>query len=136
MDLPARRVSSLATFASVDDYIASFSPDVQRTLEEVRAAIRAAVPGTEERISYGIPTFTLDGRYVVYFSGWKRHVSVYPIPDTSGDAALERELKPHMAGKGTLKFALDQPMPIELIQRVARRLLEQRLARSRGDSPG
>ena len=67
--------------------------------------------------------------YVVYFSGWKRHVSVYPIPDTSGDAALERELKPFIAGKGTLKFALDKPLPIELIQRVAARLLEQRLAK-------
>jgi uncharacterized protein YdhG (YjbR/CyaY superfamily) len=119
----------LATFATVDEYIASFPPEVQRTLEEVRAAIREVVPGTEERISYGIPTFTLDGRYVVYFSGWKRHVSVYPIPDTSGDAALERELKPYMAGKGTLKFALDRPMPVELIQRVAKRLLEQRRSR-------
>ena len=88
------------------------------------------MPGTEERISYGIPTFSLDGRYVVYFSGWKRHVSVYPIPDTSADRALERELKPYMAGKGTLKFALDKPLPIELIQRVARRLLEQRLNKS------
>ena len=120
----------MATFASVDEYIATFPPEVQRTLEEVRVAIRAAVPGTEERISYGIPTFTLNGRYVVYFSGWKRHVSVYPIPDTSGDPAFERELKPYMAGKGTLKFALDKPIPIELIQRVATRLLEQRQARS------
>ena len=115
--------------ATVDEYIASFPPEVQRTLEDVRAAIRAAVPGTEERISYGIPTFALRGRYVVYFSGWKRHVSVYPIPDASGDAVFERELKPFMAGKGTLKFALDQPIPIDLIQRVARRLLEQRMAR-------
>ena len=120
----------MATFATVDEYIATFPPDVQRTLEEVRAAIRAAVPGTEERISYGIPTFALHGRYVVYFSGWKRHVSVYPIPDTSDDPAFERELKRHVAGKGTLKFALDEPMPIGLIQRVAKRLLEQRRARS------
>jgi uncharacterized protein YdhG (YjbR/CyaY superfamily) len=87
------------------------------------------VPGTEERISYGIPTFTLDGRYVVYFSGWKEHVSVYPIPDA--DPALAQAIKPYMAGKGTLKFALGKPIPIELIQRVAARLLEQRLARPR-----
>ena len=117
----------MAAYATVDEYIASFPPDVQRTLEEVRAAIRAVVPGTEERISYGIPTFSLNGRYVVYFSGWKQHVSVYPIPDADPD--LARAIKPFMAGKGTLKFALDKPIPIELIQRVARRLLEQRLAR-------
>jgi uncharacterized protein YdhG (YjbR/CyaY superfamily) len=118
----------MAGFATVDEYIASFPPEVQRTLEEVRAAIRAVVPGTEERISYGIPTFALNGRYVVYFSGWKRHVSVYPIPDA--DPELARAIKPFMAGKGTLKFALDRPIPIELIQRVAARLLEQRVARS------
>ena len=117
----------MATFTTVDEYIASFPLEVQRTLEDVRAAIRAVVPGTEERISYGIPTFALNGRYVVYFSGWKRHVSVYPIPD--GDPELAAAIKPFMAGKGTLKFALDKPIPIELIQRVTARLLEQRLAR-------
>jgi uncharacterized protein YdhG (YjbR/CyaY superfamily) len=118
----------MAAFATVDEYIASFPPEVQRTLEDVRTAIRAVVPGTEERISYGIPTFALNGRYVVYFSGWKRHVSVYPIPDA--DPELARAIKPFMAGKGTLKFALDKPIPIELIQRVAARLLEQRIAHS------
>ncbi len=119
----------MAKFETVEAYLASFPPEVQRTLDSVRAAIRAAVPGTEERISYGIPTFALDGRYVVYFSGWKEHVSVYPIPDADPD--LAREIKPYMAGKGTLKFPLAKPMPLELIARVAARLLEQRLARSR-----
>lgn len=118
----------MVKFETVDEYIASYPPDVREKLEAVRAAIRAAVPGTEERISYGIPTFALDGKYVVYFSGWKEHVSVYPIP--AADAALERELKPHMAGKGTLKFPLAEPMPLELITRVAARLLEQRKTRS------
>jgi uncharacterized protein YdhG (YjbR/CyaY superfamily) len=116
----------MPSFATVDEYIASFPPDVQRTLEAVRAAIRAAVPGTAERISYGIPTFTLEGRYVVYFSGWKRHVSVYPIPDVDADAELARQTAPYQSGKGTLKFPLDEPMPLELIAAVAARLLEQR----------
>ena len=111
--------------ATVDEYIASFPPEVGRTLEEVRATIRAAVPGTEERISYGIPTCALDGRYVVYFSGWKRHVSIYPIPDA--DPELARRIEPYRSGKGTLKFPLDRPMPLELIATVAARLLEQRL---------
>jgi uncharacterized protein YdhG (YjbR/CyaY superfamily) len=118
----------MPTFATVEDYIASFPPDVRRTLEEVRSAIRAAVPGTEERISYGIPTFTLDGRYVVYFSGWKRHISVYPIPDVDGE--LARQIALYQSGKGTLKFPLDEPMPLELIGAVAARLLRQRRQRS------
>lgn len=119
----------MATFDTVDAYIASFPADVQEKLEAVRAAMRGALPGTEERISYGIPTFALDGQYVVYFSGWKAHISVYPIPDADG--AFERDLKPHMAGKGTLKFSLAKPLPLELISRVAARRLEQRRERSR-----
>lgn len=119
----------VATCETVDEYIASFPPDVQPVLREVRAAMRDVLPGTEERISYGIPTFTLDGRYVVYFSGWKSHVSVYPVPDL--DEALARRLGPHRAGKGTLKFSLGEPMPLYLIQRVAALLLEQRRAGGR-----
>jgi uncharacterized protein YdhG (YjbR/CyaY superfamily) len=118
-----------ARFETVDEYIASFAPNVRVKLESVREAMRAALPGTEERISYGIPTFTLGGQYVAYFSGWKEHISVYPIP--GGDAALARELKPHMAGKGTLKFPLSKPLPLELIGRVAAGLLEQRRMRTR-----
>lgn len=118
----------MAKFETVDEYIASFPPDVREKLESVRAAIRAALPATEERISYGIPTFALAGKYVVYFSGWKEHISVYPIPDA--DPALARELKPHLAGKGTLKFPLATAMPLDLIARVAARLLEQRQAKA------
>jgi uncharacterized protein YdhG (YjbR/CyaY superfamily) len=116
----------MPAIATVDEYIASFPPDVQRTLTDVRSAIREAAPGTQERIRYGIPTFTLADRYVVYFSGWKRHVSVYPIPNVDADAELARQIAPYQSGKGTLKFPLDEPMPLELIKAVAARLLEQR----------
>ncbi len=116
----------MTTFSTVDEYIGSFPPDVQTVLEHVRAAIRGAAPGTEERISYGIPAFTLDDRYVVYFSGWKRHVAVYPIP--AADPELERDIAPYRAGKGTLRFPLDRPMPLELIGRIAARLVERRQA--------
>jgi uncharacterized protein YdhG (YjbR/CyaY superfamily) len=114
----------MATFDSVDAYIASFPADIQATLRTVEATIRDAVPGTEERISYGIPTFTLDGRYVVYFSAWKAHIAVYPVPE--GDEALQRELAPYRAGKGTLRFPTNRPMPLDLIGRVARALMLER----------
>jgi uncharacterized protein YdhG (YjbR/CyaY superfamily) len=103
-------------FTTVDEYIASFPPDVQRTLQAVRGAMRKAAPDTEEAISYGIPTFKLDGRYLIYFAGWKHHVSIYPIPE--GDDALQRELEPYKAAKGTLRFPLDRPMPLDLIERL------------------
>ena len=76
----------MARFQTVDDYIASFPEDVRTTLEAVRSEIRRAVPGTTEGISYGIPAFGQDGRFIVWFAGWKRHISVYPIP--TGDPAL------------------------------------------------
>lgn len=63
---------------SIDEYIAAFAPDVQRVLKRVRSAIRKAVPGAEEAISYGIPTYKTRGRPVIYFAGWKQHYSLYP----------------------------------------------------------
>ena len=77
-----------------------------------------------ETISYQIATFTLNGSAFVYFAGWKHHVAVYPIP--SGDEAFERELAPYRAAKGTLKFPLKQPIPFDLIERVAALLAAQR----------
>ena len=113
-------------FATVDDYIGSFPEEIQVILQKVRRTIRSVVPDGEETISYDIPTIKLHGKYVVYFSGWKNHISVYPLP--SGDEALERDLAPYKAGKGTAKFPLNKPIPYDLIKRIAGRLLEQRSA--------
>jgi uncharacterized protein YdhG (YjbR/CyaY superfamily) len=115
----------MAKFETVDAYVASFPPDVRKALESVQAAIREVAPGTQERISYGIPTFTLGGRYIVYIAGWKEHISVYPVPAV--DLALEKELARYKAGAGTLRFPLANPMPLDLIQRVVRVLLEHRV---------
>jgi uncharacterized protein YdhG (YjbR/CyaY superfamily) len=112
----------MATFTSVDDYIASFPPDVQDVLQEVRRTIHAAVPGAGEKISYDIPTITLEGRSVVYFAGWKRHVSVYPVP--AGDEAYEALVAPHRSGAGTAKFPLNKPIPHDVIAAIASRLAQ------------
>jgi uncharacterized protein YdhG (YjbR/CyaY superfamily) len=112
-------------FSSVDEYIASFPPDVQAKLQDVRRVMGAAAPGTQETISYGIPTLTLDGRYLIYFAGWKHHISVYPIP--SGDDALQRDLALYVAAKGTLRFPLDQQIPLELISRATAAALAARI---------
>lgn len=114
----------MASVATVDDYLESLPPETRARLEEVRAAIRRAVPGGDEVISYGIPTFKLDGRYVVYFAGWKRHISIYPIPPL--DDELAERIGPYEAGRGTLRFPLDKPIPLDLVESVARRLVEAR----------
>ncbi len=114
------------TPATIDAYIETFPEEVQTILREVRRRIGKAVPAADETISYGIPTFTLEGRYLVYFAGWKHHISVYPIP--TGDATFDHEVEPYVAGKGTLKFPLTEPIPYNLIERVAALLHEERTA--------
>jgi uncharacterized protein YdhG (YjbR/CyaY superfamily) len=114
----------VARFATVEEYIGSFPGEVQDILREVRSTIHGAVPEAGERISYGIAAFTLGGRDLVYFAGWKKHISVYPVP--TEDADLTQQLTPYLAAKGTLKFPLGQPVPYPLIGRVAEELARQR----------
>jgi uncharacterized protein YdhG (YjbR/CyaY superfamily) len=110
-------------FASIDDYIQSFPENVQIILERVRATIHGALPESEEKISYNIPAITVAGRSVVQFAGWKRHISVYPAPD--GDETLDRALAPYRSDRATLKFPLSEPVPYDLVARVATRLAER-----------
>jgi uncharacterized protein YdhG (YjbR/CyaY superfamily) len=105
-------------FTSIDEYIASFPAETQKILEEIRATIKATAPDAKEKISYQIPTFELNGRNLVHFAGWKKHVSLYPIP--AGDEAFEKKISQYVAGKGTLKFPLDEPVPLELIGEVVK----------------
>jgi uncharacterized protein YdhG (YjbR/CyaY superfamily) len=109
---------------TVDEYIDGFPAEVRAILHEIRAAIRAAVPEAAEKISYQMPAYTVDGRNFVYFGAWAHHVSVYPIP--TGDAAFLADIAPFRAGKGTLRFPLDQPVPYDLIGRAAALLAQQR----------
>jgi uncharacterized protein YdhG (YjbR/CyaY superfamily) len=111
-------------FESVDDYISSFPPEVQTVLQAARETIHAAAPGLQESISYGIPTFSINGRPVVYLGGWKKHISIYPIPDLEG--ALKSNIAPYLSGKGTAKFPLGKPIPHELIKALVEGLAAQR----------
>ena len=108
-------------FTSVDQYISTFPDDVQAILQKIRQTIREVLPDeAEEVISYNIPTFKMHGKYVIYFSGWKEHISLYPIPH---DPELREALAPFMAGKGTLKFPIDKPLTYDLIAKTATALL-------------
>jgi uncharacterized protein YdhG (YjbR/CyaY superfamily) len=88
-------------------------------LELVRGAIRKAVPKAEESISYNIPTYKLGGKAVLYFAGWKKHYSIYPV--TAGIlAGLQDESAPHKVVKSTLQFPLSAPVPVALIKKIAK----------------
>jgi uncharacterized protein YdhG (YjbR/CyaY superfamily) len=106
-------------FRSIDEYIAAQPPASQVALGRVRCAIRAAAWGAEEGISYKIPAYTLHGSVLLYFAGWKSHFSIYPAGDRLM-AAFKGELDPYKASKGTLRFPLSEPVPVKLIERIAR----------------
>jgi len=110
--------STKARFQSMDEYIATFPDETRKILEELRATIKAAVPEAGETISYGIPTFTLKGKYLIYFAGWKKHISIYPIP--IGTEAFNKQVSQYVEGKGTLKFPMDKPLPLKLITKIVR----------------
>lgn len=113
-----------AKFTTIDEYISALPDDVAEIIEDVRLAIRNAVPDTGERISYQMPTITLDGKSLVHFAAWKHHIGLYPLP--AADDALANELAPYNTGKGTARFPLDKPIPYDLIARLAAQLAVQR----------
>jgi uncharacterized protein YdhG (YjbR/CyaY superfamily) len=120
-DGTSKRISTEKTAgkpAGVDEYIARFPEDVRERLEQIRRKVHELAPEAEEKISYDIPTFTLDGAYLVYAGGWRDYVSMYPIP--AGDDAFEAAIQPFMAGKGTLRFPHKQPLPVPLIEQLIR----------------
>ncbi len=109
---------------SVDSYLAALAPGVRGPLEALRQTIRGVLPDADEVISYGIPAFKSDGRVIVYYAGWKSHLSLYPIPEVDGET--EALIGPYRAGKGTLQFALDKPVPVNVVERVVSLLRDQR----------
>jgi uncharacterized protein YdhG (YjbR/CyaY superfamily) len=113
------------TATSVSAYIAAAPPGTRGRLRQLRAAIKSAAPGITERISYRMPTFDLDGRYLLYIAAFKDHVSVYPV--TSGMVAkYGRAIAPYRSGRGTLRFSVDKPIPVALIKKLARVRVEER----------
>ncbi|WP_462266278.1 iron chaperone [Mucilaginibacter sp.] len=108
--------STKAPATTVDEYIAGFTPPVQDLLEQVRAAVKAAAPKAEECINYQIPTFTLQGN-LLHYAAYKNHIGFYPTP--SGIKAFQQELAGYKSAKGSVQFPLNEPLPLDLITRIA-----------------
>ena len=103
-------------FDNIDAYIATFPEAVQTVLQQVRQTIHEAAPGAKEKISYGMPAFTSEGRQLVYFAAFKNHIGFYALP--SGNAAFQKELANYKTGKGSIQFPLNEPMPLDLIRQI------------------
>jgi uncharacterized protein YdhG (YjbR/CyaY superfamily) len=119
--------------ATIDEYVGAFPPDVQSILRKIRSTIRKAAPQAEERISYRMPAFTQDG-ILVYFAAFKKHIGVYP--PVRGDEKLSKELAPYRGEKGNLKFPLDEPIPYDLIARIVKFRVKERMKRERSKRKG
>ena len=102
--------------STIDEYIAGFPKETQDVLGHIRAIIKKTAPGAEEKISYAIPAFTVNKTYLVYFAGYKNHVSLYPAP--KGNEAFEKEIAAYRSGKGTIQFPLNTALPIDLITKI------------------
>jgi len=107
---------------NIDEYIASFSPEVQAILEKIRLTIKSAAPGAQETISYKIPAFRLN-RILVYFAAFKNHIGLYP--PVRGDAKLLKAISVYAGKKGNLQFPLDRPIPYGLIEKIVKLRVKQ-----------
>ena len=108
---------------NIDKYIAGFSKETQQILEEIRTTIKKAAPAAAEKISYGMPTFTLGGKNIVHFAAFKNHLGFYATP--TGHETFKEELSSYKQGKGSVQFPLNEPMPLDLIGRIVKYRVKQ-----------
>jgi uncharacterized protein YdhG (YjbR/CyaY superfamily) len=104
----------------VQTYLAALSPDKRRHVQKLRETIRAAAPGSVESFSYGMPAFAFDGKPIVWYAAWKLHSSLYPLSKATR-SALAADLEGYeTSGKGTIRFRLDEPLPMALVKRLVK----------------
>src|SRR5881628_3053799 len=115
---------------SVEDYLAGLPEAPRAALEKLRKTIRAAAPKATETISYQMPTFKQDGRFLVSYAAFKDHCSLFPASKAVMEAHGE-ELKPYFSGKGTLRFTTDKPIPSALVRKIVKARLEENEAARR-----
>jgi uncharacterized protein YdhG (YjbR/CyaY superfamily) len=108
--------------SDIETYVASIPAQARPHFDELRTLVRTVASHANEVYSYGIIGYKVDAKRArVYISGWKDHVSIYPIPD---DESLRQQLAPYVKGKGTLSFALSEPLPLELLEKTIRALIK------------
>ena len=104
-------------YQDVDEYMAQLPDDRRAVMEQLRSTIRSAAPDATEAISYNMPAFRLNGRFLVSYEAFKRHYSLFPW----SEAMLEElgdEMNQYAVGKGTIRFSVGDPMPLELVTRI------------------
>ncbi len=115
----------MKNYKDIDEYLENFAAPSQKILQDIRETIKKAAPDATEAIKYGIPTFQLNGKNLVHFAAYEHHIGFYPgaraIPEFS------EELKSYNTSKGTIQFPIDKPIPLDLITKITKFCVEQRL---------
>lgn len=115
---------------SVEDYLAALPEEPRAALEKLRKTIKTAAPDAIETISYQMPAFKDQGRFLVSYAAFKDHCSLFPASEAVLEA-LGEELKPYFSGKGTIRFHADKPLPAALVKKIVKVRLEENAARKR-----
>lgn len=113
---------------TIDEYIAAFPKEVQGILKTLRWKVRKSAPKAQEAISYGIPTFKLNGN-LVHFAAFRNHIGFYPTP--SAIVAFKKELSRYKTSKGAIQFPIDEPMPLPLIGRMVKFRVKENLGKEK-----
>ena len=106
----------MINYKNIDEYIKTFPSDVQNKLQKIRNIISKVSPNAVETISYGMPTFKLNGKNLAHFAGYKNHIGFYPTP--SGITNFEKELAVYKTSKGAAQFKIDEDIPEKLIEKI------------------
>lgn len=118
----------MKAYKTIDQYISTFPKEVQVILESMRKTIQKAAPKAQEAISYGIPTFKLNGN-LVHFGGFKKHVSFFPA--SSGVSKFENDLSKYKTSKGTIRFLLDEKIPLSMISKIVKFRVKENLLKGK-----
>ena len=120
--------SSRTGFGSIDEYIGTFPGETQAILQELRAAIRAAAPDAEEKISYQMPTFKLNGN-LVHFAAFEKHIGFYPTP--SGVEKFKDRLSACKMAKGSIQFPINKALPFDIIREIVKFRVQENLEKKK-----
>ncbi len=121
-------MKNVKTYKTIDQYIQTFEPPIQKLLETLRKTIHQAAPQAEECINYGIPTFKINGN-LVHFAAFKNHIGFYPAP--SGILAFQKELSAYKSAKGSVQFPLNEKLPLELVKKIVKFRVKENLEKKK-----
>ena len=116
-------------FKSVDEYIKTFPKDIQKLLNKIRTAIIEKAPEAVESIAYGMPAYKINGKPLVYFAGFKKHIGFYATP--TGHSEFANELSNYKHGKGSVQFPLNKPIPFDLIGRIVEFRVKENVSKTK-----